>query len=283
MSLEGISNLAGGAAGVIGSIFDFASDEENRDLQLQLFNRQFDRSVAVQDRDFQFNTDEARRGREFAHQEAELNRAWQERMSNSAWQRSRDDMAAAGFNPMLTFMKGGASTPPGATASASSGHSSAGGGPAAPHLTAPKIGQAIRDSVNSALAVKRLQKDVEATDAVIALNEAAKVTEEKKAAVQANSAKSLELQNRLQEAQLPAKKKQAEYDEKFAPADAILRRAQELLGAWNSGASAYRQMRPRIKIEDDGGPSYDQLQRENRTLKKFYERHNPLKQPPYLP
>lgn len=39
------------------------------------------------------------------------NRDWQERMSNSAYQRAMDDMRKAGLNPMLAYQQGGASTP----------------------------------------------------------------------------------------------------------------------------------------------------------------------------
>lgn len=53
---------------------------------------------------------------EFNSKEAQLNRDWQERMSNTAYQRAVSDMKAAGINPMLAVMQGGASTPSGSSA-----------------------------------------------------------------------------------------------------------------------------------------------------------------------
>lgn len=58
----------------------------------------------------------------FNAQQAQQNRDWQERMSNTAYQRATADMRAAGINPVLAYKQGGSTTPSGSTASGSAAH-----------------------------------------------------------------------------------------------------------------------------------------------------------------
>lgn len=54
-------------------------------------------------------------GESSARRQNEINRDFQQEMSNSAYQRSMADMKKAGINPALAFGQGGASTPSGAS------------------------------------------------------------------------------------------------------------------------------------------------------------------------
>jgi len=76
-------------------------------------------------------------------EQAQMNRDFQERLSNSAYQRQVTDMSAAGLNPMLAYMKGGgASTPAGNVANV-----------IAPQYTSP-LQSAVTTRLTSAQAAK---------------------------------------------------------------------------------------------------------------------------------
>lgn len=75
-----------------------------------------------------YNTEEARKTREFNATEAQKLRDWQERLSNTSYQRAMSDMVKAGLNPILAFQQGGATVPSGSSASANNASMSTKGG-----------------------------------------------------------------------------------------------------------------------------------------------------------
>lgn len=66
----------------------------------------------------EFNADQAYLTWQRNTMSAWQDRDFQERMSNTAYQRATEDMKAAGINPLLAVMKGGATTPGGAMGNA---------------------------------------------------------------------------------------------------------------------------------------------------------------------
>lgn len=74
-------------------------------------------SAAQAQKQMDFQASQGAIARQFNHDEAELSRLWQERMSNTSHQREIKDLQAAGLNPVLSAMGGsGAPVTSGSTA-----------------------------------------------------------------------------------------------------------------------------------------------------------------------
>jgi hypothetical protein len=148
--------------------------------------------------------DMANKANRLTKDENARNRAFQQMMSNTAYQRSMADMKKAGLNPMLAYQQGGASTPSG----------SAGSGQGAGQLN-PVSGAKLKN-----LDIKLMQKQID---------NASSTGKQIKAATQ-----KIESETRA----LKAQEEQSKQDAKFLQKNPWYRNAQRYLQLFGMGSGA---------------------------------------------
>lgn len=110
-----LGGIASAAASYIGNR-KLAQSQADYNADQAYSTNMFNAEQAAINRDFQREASGQQMW--FNAAQADITRQWDEKMSNTAFQRAVGDMTSAGLNPMMTVSQGGASSPSGPAASA---------------------------------------------------------------------------------------------------------------------------------------------------------------------